>query len=407
MGFDTEILLPNLKTTGYNKTIDESIKSHKNQNFGVGYKPKLDDETKYRDLRVTSKIIKFDENNQYGFAMTKPMPTGSIKEKTPSWVEFNLLLERFDLDDKIGHLFVVDIKFDYESASDRVIMYNEVFPPIIEKKKTLDANERSVFQLCERYSENDKGKPKSYKTSPKSHSILLPKTFIPMYLEELKFLITRCGWAVTKLYKHYYFEQSRFKRNFIIMNQKSRQNSKTNIEKGFYKLLNNANFGYDCINNLDNCKFEPICDKIHEISYIRNYHKLLFDKELSPFINSKLLEAEIQKRFNDEIQKIKKDYPFRGAKVKHLKHRKASKHKNNIENIKRIKLQKKRIIASYEERLEEASENIKIKGIIDFEAQNSASIKSIAIKKDTKNYHQIYQRKNAHVFKSATRKLCL
>ena len=72
--------------------------------------------------------------------MTKPMPTGSIKEKAPSWVEFNLLLESVDLDDKIGHMFVVDIKFDYENISDRVIMYNEVFPPVIEKKETLDAN---------------------------------------------------------------------------------------------------------------------------------------------------------------------------------------------------------------------------------------------------------------------------
>ena len=217
MGFDTEILLPNLKTNDYNKmSIGESFKSFKNQNFKVGYKLKLDGEMQYRDLRVTSKIIKFDENNQYGFAMTKPMPTGSMKEKTPSWVEFNLLLESVNLDDKIGHLF------DYEKPSDRVIMYNELFPPIIEKKKTLDANERSVFQLCELYCENDKGKPKSYKTSSKSHSTLLPKNFIPVYLEELKFFIPRCGWIVTKLYKHYYFEQSRFKRNFIIMNQKSR-----------------------------------------------------------------------------------------------------------------------------------------------------------------------------------------
>ena len=48
MGFDTEILLPNLKTADFNKmTIDESFKSFKNQNFKVGYKLKLDGEPKY------------------------------------------------------------------------------------------------------------------------------------------------------------------------------------------------------------------------------------------------------------------------------------------------------------------------------------------------------------------------
>ena len=36
MGFDTEILLPNLKTADFNKvTIDERFKSFKNQNFKV------------------------------------------------------------------------------------------------------------------------------------------------------------------------------------------------------------------------------------------------------------------------------------------------------------------------------------------------------------------------------------
>lgn len=33
--------------------------------------------------------------------------------------------------------------------------------------------------------------------------------------------------------------------------QKSQQTAKNAIGKDFYKLLNNANFGYDCRNNLD------------------------------------------------------------------------------------------------------------------------------------------------------------
>ena len=37
--------------------------------------------------RFSSKIIKMDENNQYGMAMTKPLPYGCIKRKkhTPNF----------------------------------------------------------------------------------------------------------------------------------------------------------------------------------------------------------------------------------------------------------------------------------------------------------------------------------
>lgn len=38
-------------------------------------------EESYSGRTVISKIMKLDENNQYGFAMTKPMPIGCIKEK--------------------------------------------------------------------------------------------------------------------------------------------------------------------------------------------------------------------------------------------------------------------------------------------------------------------------------------
>ena len=35
----------------------------------------------FRDKRIITKILKIEENNQYGNAMTKPLQTGSIKKR--------------------------------------------------------------------------------------------------------------------------------------------------------------------------------------------------------------------------------------------------------------------------------------------------------------------------------------
>ena len=74
---------------------------------------------------------------------------------------------------------------------------------------------------------------------------IFSKKFLPMYLEDLVFCIKRVGWKVTKIHAHLIFEQKIFKQKFILMNQKSRQKSNNNVEKDFYKLMNNSNFDYD------------------------------------------------------------------------------------------------------------------------------------------------------------------
>ena len=62
---------------------------------------------------LSSKIIKMDENNQYGFAMIKLLPYGCIKKKVlPTLEELEQILSNVTLNDKLGHLFVVDIVFD-------------------------------------------------------------------------------------------------------------------------------------------------------------------------------------------------------------------------------------------------------------------------------------------------------
>ena len=45
----------------------------------------------------------------------------------PTWQEFNMLLQRVNLERKIGHLFVVDIRFNWEEAIPKQLMYDELY----------------------------------------------------------------------------------------------------------------------------------------------------------------------------------------------------------------------------------------------------------------------------------------
>ena len=80
------------------------------------------------------------------------------------------------------------------------------------------------------------------------------KNFISLYTEHIHFLVIRAGWLVTIIYQHFTFEQAKFKKDFVVMNQKSRQKATSSVERSFYKLLSNANFGIDCRNNIENCQ---------------------------------------------------------------------------------------------------------------------------------------------------------
>ena len=385
LSFDTEILMPNLKTSDYEKmNIYESFVAYKRDDLKFVYSLKLNNEKTFSKKRVISKIVKLDENNQYGYAMTKPMPTGCIKENnSPSWLKFNLLLETITLEDKIGHLFIVDIEFDLENADERKYLYNEIFPPIIEKQTKFDVNDRSLFQLLELFSETDQKKAKSYRVTAKSHATLFPKKCIPLYIEDLQFLIKRAGWVVTKLYSHFTFEQDTIKKDFVLMNQYSRQNAKNDIEKNFYKLMNNSNFGFDCRNNANDLKFEPLINEIKELSYIKKYHSL-FDEKVKEFVGSEILEKKINQDFDQEMSEIKDNDPFKDIRITELTNRKAE----NFDALELFKkkekrMKKRKIKDDYKDRKTSFLEDRKIKTMIDFEENNCGSIKSLAIKGST------------------------
>ena len=365
LAFDTSILCP--------KKINEGVRD---QDWKVVYN--INDEHK----RVISKILKLDENNQYGHAMTKPLPTGCIKNDTDlSWQTFNLLLESVSLNNKIGHLCIVNIFFDHKNATKQQIVYNEIYPPIVEKQKTIDPCEKSIYQLLDNYREGTRG-PLSYKTTAKAHSTLLPKKFIPLYLEDLAFVIKRCGWVVTKIHAHLRFDQAPFKKKIILMNQKSRQESKTNAEKDFYKLMNNANFGSDCRNNADNANFIPIFDEINEIYSLQKYYSLV-DPKIDNFVSGKLVEDYVKEKFTNQLHKLDKNDPFYEIKLTSLK----QEQQEGLEagkklNEKRKNLKRKVTITDYFDRMKEVNEKVNVKSLIEFDHQNSNSIKAVIVKQN-------------------------
>ena len=148
------------------------------------------------------------------------------------------------------------------------------------------------------------------------------------------------------------------------MNQKFRQEAENKIESDFWKLLNNANFGYDCRNNLDNCIFEPMIDEINELSFIRRYYNNLFDKDIRPFVTPRILQDEITQKFNDERQKTTEEDPIFAVKLRSLENRRKSE-QEVVDKFtqKEKKAHKKVDLRSYSNRMEIANKNSKIKTI--------------------------------------------
>ena len=106
------------------------------------------------------------------------------------------------------------------------------------------------------------------------------------------------------------------------MNKKSRQTATSSVEKDFYKLLNNSNFGIDCRNNIDNCTLEPIYDDFSEIAYIKNYTTIFNDETLRDFFSPPLLRQEIIQIYDAKIFALNKEDPTYEARKKYFESKK-------------------------------------------------------------------------------------
>ena len=109
-------------------------------------------------MKIITMVLRWQNLCQQGVLRNIHHPLGK---------KIDLLIEFVTLDDKIGHLFVVDIEFDKKNVTERELLYNKVLPPVIEKQKLVDANERSIYRLLDQYQITEKGAPKAYHCTKK------------------------------------------------------------------------------------------------------------------------------------------------------------------------------------------------------------------------------------------------
>ena len=91
----------------------------------------------------------------------------------------------------------------------------------------MEPYQRSTLQLLS-IMVRDKEKNNSFPYSFKTHLTLKEKKYVPLYAEDQHFLITR---AVTHINEHCTFAQAKFKKDFVVMNQKARQTASSSVEK--------------------------------------------------------------------------------------------------------------------------------------------------------------------------------
>ena len=146
-------------------------------------------------------------------------------------------------------------------------------------------------------------------------------------------------------------------------------------------MLKLSNFGFDCRNNVNNLKFEPLINEIEELTYIRKYHNL-FDEKIKSFVSSSILEQNINQEFDQSISSIKNDDPFRNVRITELKNKK----QEEMDALECLKKKEKKTIKrlvkdDFEDRKTSLLSDRKIKTMIDFEGCNSNSIKDQLILK--------------------------
>ena len=90
------------------------------------------------------------------------------------------------------------------------------------------------------------------------------------------------------------------------MNQKVKQKATSSVERDFYKVLNNSNFGIDCRNNINSYILEPL---LGEISFIKKFSTIFGNETYRDFFSLLVMKEEGFYECNTKLLSSNKNDP--------------------------------------------------------------------------------------------------
>ena len=116
-----------------------------------------------------------DENNQYGNAMTKPLPYSCIKKPLKCLLFWSLTKYLIVYLTRTNSVIFLLLTLNFKIKTK--MLFNEIYMPNFDKNKVIQAQHRSALQLMSVISRNkEKDLVRTFKENSKTHSTLEEKT---------------------------------------------------------------------------------------------------------------------------------------------------------------------------------------------------------------------------------------
>ena len=181
----------------------------------------------------------YDENNQYGGAITRPLPSGNYRLRKDI-KSYNKLTTHYAARENTSYCACVDMYLPDELHNDRGLM---MLCMLVAAEKT-KPEKLSSLQLIHLRRQNSKGTGflKLHLTEKRGVSSFRPKK----HFWEVECQLTqhvKSGWIITKVHEVLEYETKTCMKDYVEGNQKARQQCSNTVLSDLYKYANNACFG--------------------------------------------------------------------------------------------------------------------------------------------------------------------